>query len=1148
MNKLPVYHIKQKYLDILKHNKLSEAINALKNIHSLGDLRNIKQSIKVLFPKMDESIEGMLFPKNLSEMSSRPSNFFKPSSVYSEVNWVLAYSNKYWKEISWFVELKKKFEHHLLTGDFYTCHKLVDDVKQKLGVSLWYFESLFILYEYEDDRTASIKLMSNMLENCRDTSKNYIPALFSVLFERSTKNLSPYKFDDDLTSLYKRNKTDLHEDYYKYILFRLNYYNQYSQVDLSLPVMFESLASLVDRYLIVISVLKTAFILNQADSGIASRALYIYDKTNDSELYPILALQDKRMPVKYFNPAFVRLLDDYYCGRYDECMNKCINYLKQDSSIFDVYVIYCRSLTYLKKQYKQPLIGENIPINRICQKVYAIINDSGNSDSLYSLYKITKNLYGFRIAASLDYYLKVEENQTVDYRVKALNTDYFDPIFTKVFAENDKALSYLQSYDDKYGYSSSCNLWKHRILKEVTTDKDLTLNISAPHNAEMYLQKEDYKISFKLWKDVYDTSGACIPLRQNATRKMIECYFRDDSLPKALKLYVDLYIADEPSIAKVDTASIIKYMQEKLYCDIRRTIDLVIFVGMNCENNVDKSFILFEFCEIKGKVKPSELIANLEAEYNKERVEVFFRIMNDNETLRHYFNIGSFQARLEERQNVLNYLISLNTKYKQDYENDLKSVQDALLVYKVVKNIDGSKIYADEQAIFKWKLPEVEGMYKRYLRFFDLLVQQRESVFILNLSDSILFSDNDNYESESESKLSIKNNGIYEVFKSLYDYIADKFLFSEYGLVAYLSTRVRHGELESELRPEMSHRNLILSLKGEEYQDTLYWSDEFNLSSIENRIVNDALKKFSEGFDLVVANLIKYKLQIHGKETMPKGLFNYQVTEEEVISYAIEFGLKSKLDSDPKTCFSKLIINWLWQKTEVSLEAIRNYIATEFTNEIEEHISNLKNEINQLPEGHCKDFILSAITDASSALSTKIKKITSWFFISGVKLEDIDIKKLSYQIFQNIKLSYPQYKTPSQPKFTGLSFKVKANFVIHFADLLRNILTNMFKHGVADENGQLQLEMDFNISVDHLNMNFINDLDEETDETILQNKLRDKLSTEACIFNSEGGSGIAKIKKILRSDLQCPNANFSMYAKDMKCYTEVEISLSNIKA
>lgn len=1148
MQNKPLYHTKQKYLDLFRHNKLLEAINDLKNIQDLGELRSIKQAIKVLVPKMDENIEGTLFPKTLKEMSLRSSNFFKPSSVHSEINWALAYLNKFWGEISWFVKQKRDFEHHLLTGDFYTCHNLLDEVKKKLGVSLWYFESLFILYEYEDDRTASIKLMSNTLENCQDISKNYIPALFAILFERSTKNLSPYKFDDDLTSLYKRNKTDLHDDYYKYILFRLNYYNQYSQVDLSLPVMFESLASLVDRYLIIVSVLKTAFILAQANLGLASRALYLYNKTHDPELYPVLALWGKKMPAEYFKPTFIQLLDDYYCGKYDKCIDKCVDFLKRDSSIFDVYVIYCRSITYLSHQYKQPLIGDNIPVNRICHKIFNIINESDNSDSLYGLYKITKNLYGFHIAASLDYYLKVEENQGVNYNVKALNTDYFDPIFTKAFTDDHKALSYLQAYDDKHEYSSTCNLWKQRILKEVTTDAGLTPNISAPHDAEIYLLKKDYKRSFKLWKDIYDTNGACIPLRQNAARKMIECHFRDGSLPKALKLYVDLYISDEPSVSKVDTTSIIKDMQDKLYCDIRRTIDLVIFVGMNCENNVDKSFILFEFCEIKGKTKPSELIVSLEEDYEKERVEVFFRIMNDNETLRHYFNIGSFQARLEERQKVLNYLISLNTKYKQDYENDLKSVQDALLVYKVVKNIDGSKIYADEQAILKWKLPEIEGMYKRYIRFLDLLVQQHENVYILNWSDSILFNDNNGYESEAESKLSIKSNGIYEVFRSLYDYIADKFLFSEYGLIAYLSTRVRHGELESELRPEMSHRNLILSLKGEEYQDTSYWSDEFNLSAFENRTVNDALKKFSEGFDHAVGHLIKNKLQIYGKETMPEGLFNYRVTEEELVPCAIEFGLASKSDSDPKTYLSKLIINWLWQKTEVSLEAIRNFIATKFTNEIEEHISNLKNDINLLPNGHCKDFILSAITDASSALSTKIKKVTGWFFISGVKLEDIDLKKLSNQIFHNIKLAYPQYKTQSQPRFTGPSFKVKANYVIHFADILRNIITNMFKHGVVDVNGQLQLAIDFNVTTDYLKMRFVNDLNEEIDEKTFNNRLQEKLSTQTSIFNSEGGSGIAKIKKILKSDLQCPDSKFSMYSKEMKCYTEVEICLANLKA
>lgn len=272
----------------------------------------------------------------------------------------------------------------------------------------------------------------------------------------------------------------------------------------------------------------------------------------------------------------------------------------------------------------------------------------------------------------------------------------------------------------------------------------------------------------------------------------------------------------------------------------------------------------------------------MEGKASVKRIEAFFGVMNDNETLRHYFNISSFQDRLEERKVILEYLVNLNTFKRQIYEDELKSVVDALFVYKVSQNIDNSKIYADVVSIKKWKLPELDSMYKRYSRYFDILFKEKKSIYYIDLDDSYLLMENSNYNQEAKSEISVKSNGIYEVFKDIYDYIVDKFLYSEYGLVAYLSTRVRHGELESELRPELSGRNLVLSQINNEYVYTSYWKDTYNLTNEENRILNEALVKFSKAFDESVFYLIKELLQIKSEEK-PHGLFDFVLSENKMV-------------------------------------------------------------------------------------------------------------------------------------------------------------------------------------------------------------------------------------------------------------------------
>ena len=400
-----------------------------------------------------------------------------------------------------------------------------------------------------------------------------------------------------------------------------------------------------------------------------------------------------------------------------------------------------------------------------------------------------------------------------------------------------------------------------------------------------------------------------------------------------------------------------------------------------------------------------------------------------------------------------------------------------------------------------------------------------------------------------KSKTRLSENGVYEVFYSLYDYIRDKFLYSEFGLVAYLSTRVRHGELESKLRPELAQRNLILQTKDNNYQPTSYWADHYNLSSSENHIVNDALAKFSKNFDAEVVDLIKERLQIYDKEKKPKGLFNYNTDTDELPSKAMEIGILLRSEKKGKEEFCKLMIDWLWQKTESSLANIRHYIAGDFTEHINALFDTLQYDLRPevLPVGHAQSFLQSAITEASTTIASKIKNIECWFNVSGLKLEDVDFKQLTHQVFNNIETAYPQYKATGKPKIEGESFKLKSNFVLHYKDLLSNLITNMLKHGEVDETGTRPIVLSFKIDEDVLTLHFENKV-KPGEEEALNKKFAEKLSAKASYYNSEGGSGIAKSKKILKWDLQTDSNDIAIEAKDGICTTDVTIYTKILKA
>ena len=1142
---MKIYYLKQLYLSLFRTRTKAKAINSMKSLCNIVEIRDVVDCIKSFYPTVPHDIEGVLYPKSLDELCKKPSTFFRPNSVLEEINWILSYMRGQWSNIGWFVEKKIQFENCFLHGDYHESHNIIEEIKNKLGVSLWYYEAKCLLYEYEGESQKCLTFISETLLSCKDNN-NYILSILYNLYERSQKKLSPYKFDEDLNALYKRNRTDLHEDYYKYILFRLNYYNHYGNTDLALPIMFESLSALVDRYLILVAVIKSTLVKDPHNKAIIAKGCYLYNKTKDKSLYPVIALT-KRALNGYYNQRYIDMLDYYYSGKYANCRDYSKEIMTDNPTCcFDSIVFYTRSLIYLKQGYEAPYKQKSdAPINTITKAIYNVLTYKDVEKNLYTLYQFNKNTYSFIIAAGLDYFYKIESNEYVDQRLKLMSIMCYDPIFSRMWDDADEAITYIKNYQIYNENSVACNVWQKRIKNDLVDS--LPLHIAEPINAEHYYKKGLFSEAFNHAKILYESAKDYVPIRQTAVAKMVDCLFREGKVQSAINLYVDYYVKDVASVAKVDTSSIIQILQNNLYEGIRRNIDLLIFVILTCKDSVDKSFILLEFCELNNIRKPSELIDVIDVvSFGKEKIELLFSLLNNDEILKHYSIIDSFKERLSERKKLLQYNISLNSAQKELYQAQLKKIDDALLVYNLSRNMDESKIYANEDAIINYKLTEIDGLLNRYKLLVDTVISQRKNIYVVNFSGSSFFDNQKGYEEESNTQISINGNGLYEVFNSLYDEIKEQFLNSDYGLVAYLSTRVRHGELESMLRPELGQRNLILQIKDGEYQNDIFWTDTYNLNYAEHQIVNEALKLFSKSFDDAVTFLIKQKLQIYDKKEKPDGLFVYDATDKECAYKAVELGLALKVKDGDKHYFCQQMFKWLWEKTEQSLDNIRNHIDNDFMNNILSYISVLESTIkDNMPDGYARTEMLSQIRSATEAIRLKIQKVSRWFNVSQPKLEDVDFKTISHQVYNTIRLSNTAIKTGDQLSIKGESFMIKANYVMHYADIMRNVFYNMFQHSVNAMDGKRHFTLDVEIGSDEVKCQFVNDT---LEDPIKLNEIFEEKLHSTSFAIGEGGSGIAKINKILKQDLACEENLISMKAVEGKCITSIVIKLSNFKA
>lgn len=412
--KMPSYQYEEAFTKLLQKFNFQETIYKLKEIKDLDGQRYLMDFVARRLPNGEKLIWGVPFPQYLGELCQKSPKFYRAYDLESEIKWTISCLRKYKKEIRLFVKCRNEYEQFFLQGKYDKCQNLLDKVRAEIGISLWYYESQFLVYEYEEERSLSIKMMSDELERAIDKSNNYILYIFKCLFDRSSSDLAPYSYDDNLHASYKRNRNELHEDYYKYLLFRLNYFNYYKDVDLSKICLFESLAALVDRYEILVTLVKSVVVTGKEYKSFKDDILELYSISHDRELWPVLRCLGENIDMPgFFNTSFVSILDEYYKGNYAKCIEKCCVFCNAETSVFDVCVIYSRCLIHLKKDFQAPLAGINVPLNQIALLVFKIINSEDVADSIYNLYKIDKNLYGFHIATDLTCFLKREENRTI---------------------------------------------------------------------------------------------------------------------------------------------------------------------------------------------------------------------------------------------------------------------------------------------------------------------------------------------------------------------------------------------------------------------------------------------------------------------------------------------------------------------------------------------------------------------------------------------------------------------------------------------------------------------------------------------------------------------------------------------------------------
>lgn len=1132
------YHIAQYLKNKYNRKGMSVFVDSIKKGESYPTLSLDLAQMRKYDKNVDFYFFGTQWPLNAEELGKCLDYFYYPDSMENEIKWLIYQVKRNKHKLSLFVNYRDQIESLILLGDYDKANQTLDQAYKDFGESLWYYEMKLIILNQQERHGEVYSLLTQINQSQKDLKTGYVPLLLYYINKRSVVDVPAYDFDMTLQNRMKRNITEFQKDRQYYFLFKLNMYQSLDSAEKSTNFLMDSTNSLVDRYLFLVNVLKTVFAKEENQRSVYAVFAYtLYNYTKDKSLYQFMAYSGAELPEDYYNKLFIDIIDKYYIGDYDKVCELCKRHIQNYDIRFDVVKFYCRSLVSKKLPFTPITEIENSLLNKIAKNLYNVMAGCNDCNYVYELYKLNKNIYSFNLASALDYYIKEERTEPANKILGLIESRTFDPYVCKLFNSEEQAEYYLKKGKEKFPESVVLSYNLKKLKGETTEEEGIVDYIRKIDNAQILFNKHDYMGCIEVMNDVLLTNSDCTPIIQTAVKSIYESYVNLGKVPSAINFYVKWLVENDRYVTKISTDTLIERIKESNYNDLRLSINLVIFVLKNAQQQTDRVFIVEQYSNYKEFSTIESLIEDIK---NKSVAlqECLLTELLDEE----FYNVSDYVQStkdiLEMQNLVIQRLIELDTSNKNDYEEYSKMVSQQMIVYSGIEKMDDSKIYADIPSIIKYETDDARRLFEQFA-----LQKKLET----NQETLYLFYDPTKERNESSQKASlgmayyVTDDSLKEISLQLFQSICTPYLKSKFGIGAYLSARIRHGVIDGQLQSGFLEREILLLTSGNQYIPSRYWNINYGLTQDDSQKLHAALTLFSKGLDDIIRKYKDEVLQIKLNDN-DKGLFDYRFADDEDVCYYVRCSYGTGCDFE-KFCYN--LTSMLNTKTNENLAIIKRDIQNRLKPSILNLTDNLLKSVHGYRNQQFETDFRERVEDAKRDIETRLLKMTNWFNITESKLEDFNIPNHILVVWNIVCKMYPRVnctlrRTSNIDALTPIV--LKGEFNVHVSDLFWIFFSNMIKHSKDERNKTFSISHELKGNV--LTLKMQNEF--EGDEEACNRKIRSLINSMELV-DKENGSGLAKSQKIVKYDLKCNKNEVVVLVKNGKCYSTISIDLTPLK-
>ena len=1145
--------VKTYYTDIVKLRKKVQSKQM-----RLGDLLREKYSkdnkrkeqilndtiiSKYYFDTLDKNI----FTENFSNYFDNKYFYYREKSdLETELIWNCLILKKFSSELSKYNAYRLKYEKYLFKDDFNNAKIQLEQIEREFGVSLWLVENKMLLEEFYSEN--SKMNIENITKEYSKEGTNFQKYLMGKISERITDDFSFDKYSKR-TSMEIEN-SQLPFEIKLFCVYWLDYHNfPIDDEALSSVLVISFNTSLIDRYNLTIRILQQ-LIAEKKHEKLLNNCLRLLSDIKDLRIDKINAIymkDNELLQLSKTDQLFNSVLDEYTIGNYQTALEKLPEVFEQNAGAFKILDIYNKSLLLsdLIPNKTKEIFKANF-LKEISNAYFEVLTKSElYFESIKKILVFSRKLGANDWAIQMYYSIYTQFNN-VNLKEKETYIFLNSPINTvndAIFIINDNA---RKNYILQFGSdSNTLRLWKFYNTNEIEFDlKDIPYYRILTYEAkrEQKIKRTGFQSLTKRLDDEIkkissiDKSRELSSLNYFKEKMRHELYsmlLADENYTDSVDLVVENYLENSINLRMFNTEYLLNEIEKgtknKL---ITSKIETLIFMKLEDSSKLSYFFELFLDC--KNINKPTELIIE---DFSVDKVIFFFEEVCNIGVLSDQVLIFDRHEEVEiERLNILRKLIGINPSDERIYTEEISRISQDKLLRELIQKVNQSKLFVDVNRIWEEKKDSIiESIHKfleadtQKMRYYNLNKKEvlLEDMGKLDNEEIFYFI----FETPKEKELRNVLNEILDFFLSN----------NEYGLDTYLSTRIRHGTLQGQLRSPFQKNNLITTRKSDKSDE--YIANDIMLKRINGnaKSINKIFSDFSYKIDSLIEDVKKNWMQIKINEKNPQGMFDFDDLD---LSFEELYSNVSS-ESSPKIIF-ELIIQHLWDETEKSLERIRERLKKELCDQFIELLTKLQEDLANEQTGD-NTFVNRKISECKTDVQLSIDEVSSWF--ERVDPSD-DMKVTSFELLELCK----RIRVNISPEFSNVNFVSNGDEQIllsgrelpYYVDILLILIDNSIKHSSL-ELEELNVEMyienteNGNIKITVSN-NFNNNILTEISESIevIKNKLSSSEKQSSELVKVEGGSGYLKVYKVIKYDLQA-NPIINIFQTDNIFVSQIEI-------